>query len=173
MKPQELAAEDYELSDTSSPRGQDVEPLLPRYERHEGSSSRTTITPLRSPSERRRARFRHAVSCLCLCLLIIVPSFGFMGCWFGKQTIDKVKTWDQLPPDWKEWLEQYAPNKGADHVNFPTECVDTPKSHGLALAHSQYWFRGTHTDRFRVRDISRGTYAPLEARILTPPEPHC
>lgn len=117
MKPADPSpAEDYELQPTHSAN----EPLLPRYEARLGADDVKTI-PLSLRHPTRAARFRRAVGCICLVLAVIVPMSALMGCWYGRVTLDKVRSWDQLPPDWREWLDQVAPKQSADHGSFPTE----------------------------------------------------
>lgn len=116
MKPQESSGDDYELTPSGQTYTDSAEPLLPRYERHD-----TPLVIGRSSYERRKSRFRRTVSCLCLTVMIAVPTFGFMGCYFGETTLDKIRSWDQVPPEWKEWLNQYGPKQAADHANFPTK----------------------------------------------------
>ncbi|ORX38214.1 histidine phosphatase superfamily [Kockovaella imperatae] len=116
--------EGYELR--TPLRGEDDEPLLPRYERttHSDSSHHTSHAQQlsRQLEIRRHSRFRRAVSCLCLALFIVIPSFGLAGCWFGREAINRAKQWEQLPEEWKSWLNQIAPGKAApDPGNFPVD----------------------------------------------------
>ena len=119
MKPEDLAqAENYELHSVSPET--DSEPLLPRYERHEQSPHSLSLHHARAG---RKSRFRRVVVCLCMGMMVLVPMAALAGCWFGRMTLDRVRTWDQLPPEWREWLDQVTPKGGAhaDHENFPTK----------------------------------------------------
>jgi hypothetical protein len=121
MKPGNSAAdpEDYELQETHSSA---QEPLLPRYEVHpHNDDTKSSPFTTRRPNRSRSSQFRRAVGCVCLVLAITVPFTALLGCWYGRTTLDKVRTWEQLPPEWREWLNQVAPKHGADHGSFPTE----------------------------------------------------
>ena len=120
MKPDNSAAEaeDYELQVTQSSAN---EPLLPRYEAHANDDVKSHQFGARRAGRSSSGRFRRAVGCVCLVLAVVVPLTALVGCWYGRTTLDKVRTWDQLPPEWREWLDQVAPKHGADHGSFPTE----------------------------------------------------
>lgn len=129
MKPLDTSDEAYELHNaTSSPRPDLTgevdaeEPLLPRYERHPAPLSKSQLT-YRTTRTTRGARFKRALACLCVSLLIIIPTMGLAGCWVGRDTLEKVRQWDKIPPEWKEWLESNVPlgKPAADPGHFPTE----------------------------------------------------
>ena len=122
MKPDNIVhAENYELNPVNSDNDTDIdsEPLLPRYERHDQSSP---ISQQHAARQRKHG-LRRVVVFLCAGLLVLVPLAALAGCWFGRMTLDRVRTWDQLPPEWKEWLEQVKSQGGVkpDHENFPTK----------------------------------------------------
>lgn len=122
MKPDDIAqAENYELGPVSLDT--DSEPLLPRYERHEQSPIPVSLHP-QVTRVGRKNRFRRIVTCLCVGIMVLLPMAALAGCWFGRMTLDRVRDWDQLPAEWREWLDQVKPKGGhehADHENFPTE----------------------------------------------------
>lgn len=108
-----LAAEDYELQPTSNVN----DPLLPSYSQHPSASPHQQLQ-----RERRATRLRSVVSRICIAFLVIIPTLAFAACYFGRTTLDKVRTWDNLPPEVQDWLDKIAPAKThADHSNFPTE----------------------------------------------------
>ncbi|KAE8542028.1 hypothetical protein D1P53_002205 [Cryptococcus gattii VGV] len=108
-----LAAEDYELQPTSNVN----DPLLPSYSQHPSASPHQQLQ-----RERRAARLRSVVSRICMAFLVIVPTLAFAACYFGRTTLDKVRTWDNLPPEVQDWLDKIAPAKiHADYSNFPTD----------------------------------------------------
>ncbi|WWC90320.1 uncharacterized protein L201_005253 [Kwoniella dendrophila CBS 6074] len=119
-----LAEEDYELSTAS----QSSDPLLPSYDDHNNLHGQQNDKPyFPSPHRqlqinRKRSQFRKFLSCFCLSLIIVLPSLGLLGCYFGKDGLAKVKNWDQIPPDVKDWLDEILPLKQkADHGAFPTD----------------------------------------------------
>ncbi|WVQ79561.1 hypothetical protein IAT38_001660 [Cryptococcus sp. DSM 104549] len=110
-----LPVDDYELQASSGAS----DPLLPSYDEHKpfGHSPYQRLE-----GHRRASRFRRALGGFCVALLIIVPLLGLVTCYFGKTTLDKVRSWDQLPPDVKEWIDQVVPASAhADHSAFPTD----------------------------------------------------
>ncbi|WVN90098.1 uncharacterized protein L203_105333 [Cryptococcus depauperatus CBS 7841] len=135
-------AEDYELQ----PSNNVEDPLLPTHSRHE-----LVPLPPRQQLQRQRQSMRQKsiFTCLCLNLLILFLALGLMTCYFGRVTLDKVKSWDQLPPNFKNWLNDLAPTKThADHANFPTDVgyagpTPTGKEPALMLTAP---FLPTHTD---------------------------
>lgn len=69
---------------------------------------------------------KRIVRTICLTLLVALPSIALVGCWFGKDTVNRVKTWDQLPEDWKTWLGTLMPDdriqeNGGEGGDFPTK----------------------------------------------------
>ena len=112
-----LPAEEYELQE-SSPLDQ---PLLPRYETKPGSGSGHSPHQLHELAKR-HSSFRRALSCLCLAVFLTVPSLALAMCYFGRTTLDRVRDWNQLPGDVKEWLDKVAPGKfEVNPGDFPTE----------------------------------------------------
>ncbi|KAK8854468.1 hypothetical protein IAR55_003206 [Kwoniella newhampshirensis] len=111
-----LPEEDYELQPTSNAS----DPLLPTYDQHRGKPA-SPSPHQRLEIHRRHSRFRRFISCLCLSLIIAVPSLALVGCYFGRTTLDRVRTWDQLPQDLKDWLNDVVPNVKVDHGAFPTD----------------------------------------------------
>ena len=111
-----LPAEDYELQETSPPE----EPLLPRYN---GNKPSTDPSPHhRHELAKRHSAFRRAISCLCLALVVVVPSLALAACYFGRTTLDRVRSWEQLPDEVKAWLDKAVPYKAVpDHGAFPTK----------------------------------------------------
>nr|XP_031863805.1 uncharacterized protein CI109_000447 [Kwoniella shandongensis]KAA5530877.1 hypothetical protein CI109_000447 [Kwoniella shandongensis] len=113
-----LPEEDYELQPTSHPS----DPLLPTYEQHTGSKPASPTPHQRLELNRRHSRFRRFLSCLCLSLIIAVPSLALAGCYLGRSTLDRVRTWDHLPQDFKDWLNEVVPAVAkVDHGAFPTK----------------------------------------------------
>ncbi|WWC71201.1 uncharacterized protein I206_105154 [Kwoniella pini CBS 10737] len=109
-----LAEEDYELQPTSH----SSDPLLPSYDEHK---PHFPSPHQRLEMSRRHSRCRGFMTCVCLSLIIVVPSLALVGCYFGRDGLDTVKGWDQLPPDVKEWLDGVLPvGKKTDHGAFPT-----------------------------------------------------
>jgi len=111
----ELPAEDYELH----PLSPDAEPLLPQYSSLDSSSPSPTTSsslgkPRQSPHERhelaiRHSAFRRSLSCLCLAVFLTVPSSGLAVCYFGRTTLDRVRSWEQVPTEVKQWLDKIVP----------------------------------------------------------------
>jgi hypothetical protein len=111
-------AEDYELQPSSGET--QSEPLLPSYDSAPGSSRQW------STKQKRRGDAKRIVRTICLTLLVALPSIALVGCWFGKDTVNRVKTWDQLPEDWKTWLGTLMPDdriqeNGGEGGDFPTK----------------------------------------------------
>lgn len=120
-----LLAEDYELQPTSN----SSEPLLPRYEAQaRGHPAARDNFHSESPynilqARRKRSQLRQAFSCICVTLAVLIPLAALAGCWFGRQTLDSVRSldqWDQVPEEWREWLNKALPPEG-NHGAFPTE----------------------------------------------------
>jgi hypothetical protein len=127
-KPQD----EYELHPTHSIHDrtmeQDAEPLLPRYTAEPGSSSPIKLADKDEDRKRRKAKrkSRRTVQCIVLSLLVALLGFGLAGCYFGKSGLNRVRgwhTWEQVPPEWREWLNSVVPSERqhADHGAFPTE----------------------------------------------------
>jgi hypothetical protein len=89
-----------------------------------------------------------------LSLLVALLGFGLAGCYFGKSGLNRVRgwhTWEQVPPEWREWLNSVVPpeRQHADHGAFPTEYA--PRlGYESSLTDMQYRLCGTYTNRFRV-----------------------
>ena len=147
-----LPAEEYELQDSPT----DAEPLLPQYQ--PASSSQSKHQPGPSPHERhqsaiRHSAFRRALTCMCLAVILAVPSLALAACYFGRTTLDRVKSWEQVPGDVKDWLDRVVPGKvGADHGAFLTEYVSMHSviSGKISLTVRKYWLYRSHTYRNRV-----------------------
>lgn len=132
-KSNEMAVQDeYELRATGSARGQDsvadadadAEPLLPRYTAEPGPSIK--LVDKQSGRRRSKGNLRRTIQCLGIAFLVSILGFGLAGCLFGRKTLDSVRgweKWDQVPPEWREWLESVVPpdKQHADHGAFPTE----------------------------------------------------
>lgn len=90
---------------------------------------------------------------MCLAVILAVPSLALAACYFGRTTLDRVKSWEQLPGDVKDWLDKVVPGKvGADHGAFPTEYVSMHSviSGKISLTVRKYWLCRSHTYRNRV-----------------------
>jgi hypothetical protein len=110
-----------ETNDESS-----YEPLLPRYERHNPSSSPSPHKAHQMNKQRRR--LLPALRCMLVTLMIVAPSLGLAACYFGKGFMGRLRGWDRWEdvPDgvkgWLEGLEGLVPHSGvADLGAFPTE----------------------------------------------------
>ena len=104
----------------------DSEPLLPVYSASSASHSKPIHpSPHRLHLQATRShRLRRTLSCLCICLLVLVPTVGLLGCFFGENAVQRVKGWDRVPEEWREWLGEIIAEKGKGKVdpgNFPTE----------------------------------------------------
>lgn len=54
--------------------------------------------------------------------MIGIPWLALSACYFGRTTLERVRTWEQVPVEWKEWLGKVVPGEyGVDLGNFPTE----------------------------------------------------
>jgi hypothetical protein len=116
-----IAGEEYELLEPFQP---DDEPLLPRYEIKPGPN--VTSPNQRHELAKRHSAFRRSLSCLCLGLIIAVPSLALAACYFGRTTLERVRSWEQVPEEVKEWLDKVVPGGlGPDHAAFPIEYVPT------------------------------------------------
>jgi hypothetical protein len=121
--------DEYELRQTSHHDGdnQDAEPLLPRYTAEPGSSS-IKLVDKDEDRQRREAKrkSRRTVHCIGLSLLVALLCFGLAGCYFGKRGLRTVRNWhkwEQVPPEWREWLNSVVPpdRQHADNSAFPTK----------------------------------------------------
>jgi hypothetical protein len=123
--------ESYELHPTQNTNPSEAldstsEPLLPRYERHSPSNPSASPHTIHQINKRRN-RVVPAIRCLLISLLILVPTFGLVGCYFGRGFMGKLRGWDRWEdvPDgvkiWLEGLEGMVPHPGAAHEVFPTE----------------------------------------------------
>ena len=124
--------DEYELRPTLSAhtiQDQDAEPLLPRYTPEQGSSSIHLVDKDEDRKRRKAKRkSRRTVQCIGMSLLIALLCFGLAGCYFGKRGLRTVRNWhkwEQVPPEWREWLNSVIPpeRQHADHTAFPTEYV--------------------------------------------------
>ncbi|WVF67719.1 hypothetical protein IAT40_002478 [Kwoniella sp. CBS 6097] len=118
-----LPEEDYELQPTSSLGSEASDPLLPSYDEHKPAFPASAPSLHRQAEIRRRhGKFRRALSCLCLSLVVALPTLALIGCYYGNDGIEKVRSWDQLPQDVKEWLDEVVPARvKVDHGAFPTD----------------------------------------------------
>ncbi|ORY32143.1 putative phytase [Naematelia encephala] len=111
-------AEDYELQPTSLADAD--EPLLPRYEQHLHHAG-TPSPHARHELAKRHSRFRRSLACMCLSVMVFVPWLGLAACFFGRTTVQRVKGWDRVPGDWKQWLDKVVPGSQAYNGMFPTD----------------------------------------------------
>jgi hypothetical protein len=123
-------ADEYELRQTSHhehEEREDAEPLLPRYTAEPGSSSIKLVDD-NDHQRRERRKSRRTVQCIGMSLLVVLLCFGLAGCYFGKRGLRTVRNWhkwEQVPPEWREWLNSVVPpdRQHADNSAFPTEYV--------------------------------------------------
>ncbi|WVQ68657.1 uncharacterized protein L199_006866 [Kwoniella botswanensis] len=110
-----LPEEDYELQ----PASQSSDPLLPSYDEHK---PHFPSPHQRLVMNRRQSGLKKILTCTCLSLIIALPSLALIGCYFGRDGLDRVRSWEQLPPDVKDWLDEVLPaNAKVDHSAFPTD----------------------------------------------------
>jgi hypothetical protein len=124
-----MAQDEYELRPTHYEEDRDVEPLLPRYTAEPGQSTSIKLVDRDDDSiksKRDRATSRRTVQCIGVGLLLSLLSFGLAGCLIGRRTLDSVRgweKWEQVPPDWREWLNSVIPpeRQRPDNSAFPTK----------------------------------------------------